>query len=244
MARECWAACLGGCNGLSREHVVSQIVIATECGCPVKMSGFRRMPTVSLPVSALTSRILCAKHNSDLSPLDAEAGRLNRYLRTLGRGDIEDLSVDGSLIDRWLLKTILNVLSAGWADETKWKPEPQLVRAIFGFVPIPEHMSFSAVDSDPGPTDDGFSLTISWTDLAPGVRFPVGAHVTMEGMCLFMPLRHDVLKNVRLLIEGGAEGMGRFHRTHVHRPAAIRIEGKTGTARVRFQWPNGRAEAT
>jgi hypothetical protein len=74
-----------------------------------------------LPISALRANVLCVRHNSAWSQLDAMAGRFFRALaelyddlgrRTLSRKPIWHL-FSGEELELWLLKTILGFFHAG-----------------------------------------------------------------------------------------------------------------------------------
>lgn len=74
-----------------------------------------------LPVSALTARILCARHNSQLSALDDEAAKVFRALRRFVDGNRDSVVlpdddfelVDGPRLEAWMLKTLFGLVSAG-----------------------------------------------------------------------------------------------------------------------------------
>lgn len=67
-------------------------------------------------ISSLTSKILCERHNSELSKLDAEAGRL---FRTLDAADKETkilppvTSFTGKLMERWFIKVLCGLAASG-----------------------------------------------------------------------------------------------------------------------------------
>src|SRR4051794_31716079 len=81
---DCWAACLGNCaDKPSREHIVSRGLFI---GDTVRVEGFHWCKTGPREVglASLTAKILCKKHNSDLSEVDtggAEAFNIFRQLR-------------------------------------------------------------------------------------------------------------------------------------------------------------------
>jgi len=110
----CYATGFGDCsNMLSREHYISKTVLeklninANLCvgGVPWLKKG----EVKSIPPASLTSKILCDRHNSSLSSLDAIAGKL--YNSLIDAGD--NINKIGSLIifcgydiERWLLKVL------------------------------------------------------------------------------------------------------------------------------------------
>src|ERR1700744_5970980 len=66
----CWAASLGDCEGkISREHLVSESLLP-EGGVMVSGLPWCKDEPKPLGNAALTGKILCQKHNSELSELD------------------------------------------------------------------------------------------------------------------------------------------------------------------------------
>jgi hypothetical protein len=119
----CWARSEGPCKGgISGEHIVSESILAKRvtvrgmhwCGEPV-----------TLPASVLVSNMLCRHHNSSLSPLDSEAGKVRKALAEAARlievrGQFQRhswspvrLSIRGDLLERWFIKTLINM---AWSD--------------------------------------------------------------------------------------------------------------------------------
>jgi len=123
----CWAACIGGCcDEQSREHWVSEAVFAAD---KVRVQGLRwckEEPSI-IGLANATSKVLCKTHNSALSPLDAAAGRafdamrdsmgtVNRHRATLmpwQRPAVERFKIDAGLLERWLVKTAINLALIG-----------------------------------------------------------------------------------------------------------------------------------
>lgn len=121
----CWASSLGDCTEkLSREHVVSQALFLGE---QVTVQGFPwcRNEAKKIGLSSLTAKILCRKHNSDLSQLDSAGARAFETLREMmrlsnvravlkpRRWTVERYLVDGPSLERWFLKTLINLAFEG-----------------------------------------------------------------------------------------------------------------------------------
>lgn len=117
----CWAAALGDCAGkLSREHTISECLFPSG---KVTVSGFDwcKGTEKTIGVSGLVRHILCEHHNSALSVLDSEmktwfevirqCAFLNdlRAERRENSWDIRHFQVDGRLLERWFLKTLINL---------------------------------------------------------------------------------------------------------------------------------------
>jgi hypothetical protein len=119
----CYLQCFNDCSGdISKEHYVSDTVLAElEHLNTVKIAGLPWIPREQFKKvgkSGLSSKILCRRHNSSLSPLDAEAGRL---VRTIGKFDSEFNTANpkpeiaifcGENIERWMLKTVCGMVAA------------------------------------------------------------------------------------------------------------------------------------
>ena len=119
----CYAASLCDCGScLSREHFVSHSILrkiedGNQCG--VKISGFPWMDDECgriFPPQALVSRVLCDRHNSALSGLDAVAERLFSALDEKNAAGSEQNLLylfNGHDIERWLLKVLCGFASSG-----------------------------------------------------------------------------------------------------------------------------------
>ena len=149
-ARSCWAAVLGDCDQkLSREHVVSRCLFEFN---EIVVQGFPWClnEPKSIGLSNLVAKILCKKHNSNLSELDSvaltafNAFRQSIHLNNV-RGrmkkpsawNVKIFRIDGPRFERWFLKTLIN-LSFGkeWPIGTGSHPDgtatDELVEAAFG----------------------------------------------------------------------------------------------------------------
>lgn len=129
---ECWARCLGGCEGrISGEHTVTESLWEGDRIC---VQGFQwcRPSYKEIPVRSFTSNILCERHNSRLSDIGVDgggasafdvfrqAGRVHEQRAAniedgfwTGRFDICEYDFNGSLLERWFLKTLINMELSG-----------------------------------------------------------------------------------------------------------------------------------
>ena len=134
---KCRARELGGCAGRqSGEHIISRC-LGTGRFVTVKGLPFCRSEPKAISWASATSNILCEKHNSELSPLDSEAGRFKdsmfrcltdtNILATKGlyRGP-ESIELSGNRFSRWIAKTYCNMLTVG-----KREPGPGFVAYSF-----------------------------------------------------------------------------------------------------------------
>lgn len=150
---------------ISREHWLSaniQRELASAKG-PALVSGAAWLHGATKPVgaNALASKILCARHNGALSPLDSIAGDFFRGVRdaqealalngpgSLGPADDYFLLANGPLIELWLLKLFLGgVASKTWSEPTSVRSKP-------GVIPLHEILWRGA----PWPTGWGLNST-------------------------------------------------------------------------------------
>ena len=115
------------------------------------MSGLHWCKDGPKPIgnAALTGKILCQKHNSELSELDygvkrsfdtlSEAWRLYDVRRKIinRRWTQKTFTVDGALLERWFLKTLINLSHGGqWivgeGTHAAGMPNEELVEIAFG----------------------------------------------------------------------------------------------------------------
>ena len=120
---------------MSKEHWISANmlrVISLKSASPgqFKVQGLRwQGDNVShLSVKGMQARILCQRHNSALSPLDAEAGEMFRVMQIYQKvmGSCQPINLfaifDGPSIERWLVKVLLGGLASqnvGIPDQSK-----------------------------------------------------------------------------------------------------------------------------
>ena len=250
---ECWASCLVNCSDQqSREHIVSESLFVDDL---VDVTGFpwcRETKRVS--VGTLTKKILCRNHNSMLSPVDkggAEAFKAFREAMGLARVrgalggrfmNIVKYRFDGPLLERWLLKTLVNIAYDGdkliGHSNAKGKPSDELVRIAFGI--------------DPFPGRAGLSFVV-----------PIGAQFTSVESLTAAPLVKEVesridgglflFRGFMMVLFFGAEGvptpligvnfMGvNFGKTQMnfHNDTIYVNAGKHRSQAIKIAWPDGK----
>ncbi len=117
--QKCWANSLGSCSGgWSKEHYFSECIL----GDHIEAYGFdwTGNKKVTIPTSSATAKILCKHHNEKLSVLDEQIKKIRDEIKSFFQqaGKYKDhdpkvkrtFSVNGSMFERWLLKTALNCL--------------------------------------------------------------------------------------------------------------------------------------
>ena len=149
---KCWAAVLGGCSSkVSREHIVSDALWSLPNINVVAFAWCKRAPR-RIGKHNLTVKHLCAFHNSALSPTDAEAQKAWITLRNCARlaeeraqhpatpWSLQSFQIDGTLLERWFLKTWINIAAVKENRQLTWvgtncvvaSPPQDIVRAAFG----------------------------------------------------------------------------------------------------------------
>ena len=252
LAMECWAACLGDCNDRqSGEHIVSRSLFVDE---EIDVTGFSWCrETKRIPVATLTKNILCKHHNSMLSPVDkggANAFKAFRESMALAsvRGklggrftNIVKHPFDGPMLERWLLKTVINIAYDGVKfighSNAKGMPSDELVRIAFGLDPFPGRAGLSFAV----PIGAQFRSVESLT-AAPLVKEP---EERIDG-CLFL------FRGFLMVLFFGAQGvptpligvqfmgvdLGRtqmnFHNDTIH----VNV-GKHRSQSIKIAWPDG-----
>src|SRR5580704_164600 len=146
---KCWAACLGDCSDrISREHLVSESLFPDQ---KIGVSGFDwcKGQDRYISISGLTSKILCEHHNNALSPVDEEGARAYRIAKEMvrlsyergkqkaHRWNIKRLAIDGPKMERWFLKTLINLSyerghPIGRDSRVPGRPSDRLVRVAYG----------------------------------------------------------------------------------------------------------------
>jgi hypothetical protein len=139
---------------ISGEHLVSKCLFPRG----VNVQGFRWCldETQSVGVNALRAKVLCERHNSNLSELDAAAldvwcvlreafERVDEKRRLIDAGvKPEFLSkryrLDGTRFERWCFKTMINMIASGsvrgFSDD--WEPGIGLARYVVDGSSLPE----------------------------------------------------------------------------------------------------------
>lgn len=220
---------------MSGEHVISSAVFSPGCGCPVVIEGVRRIRDGLPTANAEKSNILCRRHNSMLSPLDACVGKLSKFEADSSDPAFNDrLYLDGHLLERWLFKSLVNFAAAGWLGREKLKPAPEVVAAIFGQAPFPSDVGLYSVDGiDPGHRASGGVSVMPLYRILPEGASLAGAYFAVHGMALLASLDDRLASEIDAGLVPSVYG----HFTpgssrHLYRPGAIVIDRKEGPALV------------
>lgn len=171
----CWADKLGDCSEKqSKEHLVSKGLFEEDefyepsIVIPWGFNWCRDEPK-RISVSSFSSKILCEHHNNLLSSVDAEAIHAYNVFRKLWlaiqnpksilTNEVIYYEIDGYLLERWFLKTAINIL---YSDCGLDKPPIEFIELAFGLKRFPENIGLYMADSLRQPIyefDDGIKFT-------------------------------------------------------------------------------------
>jgi hypothetical protein len=193
---------------MSGEHIVSQSLFASEY---VDVSGFHwcKNETKRIGLASLTKNALCRAHNSRLSPLDARAAHAFDVLRQqtkLTNDRAKDpnrkyktitFSLNASTLERWLLKTLINVGYGGNhfigpKSLQEGYPSEDLVHVAFGNRKFPPENGLY-VASKTGMALN-FVDTVQIATLLKDQKYIHGARFTFRGVYMFLDLVPGGLK--------------------------------------------------
>jgi len=139
---QCYAAALKDCSqGISREHFVSDSLLKHIAGADtLTVAGF---PWISeggtrvLTPSSLASKMLCGRHNSALSELDAQAIRFFKAFDDLhlwGHLNEDVMLFNGHDLERWFLKILCGLAGSGNLEKVgKLDISSEWLEILFGY---------------------------------------------------------------------------------------------------------------
>lgn len=119
---------------MSKEHLISKSLFPEK---NIYVAGFEwcKFSEKRIGINALQRKYLCAKHNNDLSPTDETA---KNSITAFATGNSES-PLNGPLLERWLVKTAVNLsiggndhIGCGMAESKPSWPNPYLLAVAFG----------------------------------------------------------------------------------------------------------------
>ena len=146
---KCWANALGDCaGGMTLEHLISRNQFGNTT---VSVQGYPwcKDEPRTVGIGGVAARILCARHNNTTSPLDDAAGATLGALRLMmeradsmkaggPRPPRRTIRISGDHLERWLLKTTINLAlqarpapTGGIFDDTG-KPARRFIDIVYG----------------------------------------------------------------------------------------------------------------
>jgi hypothetical protein len=236
----CYAAGLGDCYGkVNREHYISQSVLK-QIG-DGKSVTIRNMPFLKkdtpkeIGIASLTANVLCERHNSTLSVLDAVGARMFAAMEAFIGGTEEALApeetirIDGDAFERWLLKLFCGGLFSGNIripefGRREGKPPPtELARVLFGMDKFRPYKGLYLQGGSPEKPiiTDGDVLKTSALHIS-GFEVLVGVRVWLFGF------RFD------LVAAGVSFGMPTAIKDASYRPAGL--SSASSNVLIEFEW--------
>jgi hypothetical protein len=170
--RKCWARSLGNCSdSLSREHTVTAGLFTADVVNVQGLSWCKDEPK-SIGLANATRKILCETHNSALSPVDSAAIAAFDVFRecvrlTDARESVKEtiwrvihMTIDGSSLERWFLKTLINLTTGGTQKVgpkslVPGEPSVDLIEIAFGLRQfVPNAGLYSSAEKGEGVTSE------------------------------------------------------------------------------------------
>jgi hypothetical protein len=120
---------------ISKEHFISEVLLRR-----IELDGLSKVAGLAwqspqtfnkIATKGLASHILCDRHNSRLSNLDAKIGMLVDDIQSIDRGRLktgQSVRTDGPNIERWMLKCLVGLSVSG---NIKNQVKPECVDLLF-----------------------------------------------------------------------------------------------------------------
>lgn len=142
---KCYLSHTNGCDTkITGEHCISHVLLnkIERQNKSIDVLGLSWLPKdylTSIGKKSLVSNVLCSSHNANLSPLDNSIGEL---VEAISQIDAEYLKpdpagcqfkIDGSCIERWILKTLLGLAHSGQIKQRSgelFKIKPECVNLL------------------------------------------------------------------------------------------------------------------
>jgi hypothetical protein len=227
---------------MSKEHVFSRSIFEPGRG-DIAVQGMVNMPDGSIGGDWPKARILCAHHNSALSPLDSEAKKLADGLRKGLAGSGQTVvHLSGVLLERWVLKTVINQMVSGLGSQEKWKPAPQWVQIAFGRALMPPGLGLYSlrVENYLPHSNEQAMVTPAWSRQLepPGPAQLMGATVYFHGAAFFLLLNAMFLDALKLgrVPPGNSALPITFDRLKYHPIGTHTQDGQGRTTTARLDW--------
>ncbi len=242
MGLDCWASALGDCaRGKSREHYISDGIFDSESVTAIGLSWCRHEP-LTIGMKSAVAKILCEKHNSDLSDFDAEAAKLSRFLVTnvLDQPLAESaITLSGKRLEKWALKTFLNlgyIRGLHREQSNRLDPPPHLVRYIFHDDPVADGIGLYFVTGKI--SNENYSAGLWWNVIQNPLKMTeiFGMVFTFFGVRFAIsipPIRAE--KKIGSL--GEINGFDYSTANIVYRPSNISLSSnKAALKRIDLEW--------
>jgi len=136
----CYARSLGGCDSISLEHITTKGIFGDASS--VVSYGMGTPDGKRIGINSAGAKILCRAHNAKLSVLDDEIVKLsNATAQHWDSPKTSSVAIDGSLIERWMLKVIVGVAAAGLIDGRRMLASDTAIHQLFALEPLNERFA-------------------------------------------------------------------------------------------------------
>lgn len=230
----CYAHSLNDCSShISKEHYFSKSILEIFSPSSIDVSNFAWLDkgkSKSLSINALSSKVLCERHNEALSPLDTLAKKF--FSVALGKaGDQWAIVLDGFELERWMLKLYCGCLSSGLFTYQgkplpKELPSTTLLETLFYRKPIPQGRGLLCVLEKLGEYRSGM---IAWGPLI---------HEDLGLIGLDFRIEYIRLQFSFVSVADSDREMSRTKGIRYH-PNSIIVSGKDVYRELHFGWPEG-----
>lgn len=226
----CYAERLGNCAGtLTLEHWISRSVLELA-GTRLLVKGLpRQQRTKRIGAGAVASRILCKRHNEELSSIDAAgttfvSGIHASFTESLAQLSDKAIEIPGKLLELWLLKVLCGHLTIH-----RFSIAPALIEILFGRASWPTGEGLYVLMPTNGDAAWRFQLVRVGLIFNDGRTRVVGAKFGLGGLAF-------ILAFGKPRTELGVEAQ--------YRPGAIVFEREGRSHRYTFPWDDGDRHGT
>lgn len=242
MSFDCWASVLRDCGrGKSREHYISDGIFDGQTVTAFGLPWCRDKP-LTIGMRGAVAKILCVKHNSNLSEFDAEAAKLSKFLV----GNVLDdplaeasITLNGRHLEKWALKTFFNlgyIRGLHREQPNRLDPPPHLVRHLFSNEPVAEGVGLYFVTGKVSNHD--FGPGVWWNAIQnPSNKAEIyGMTFTFFGIRFVVSIP-SVRAEQRIAAMGQVNGFDYASAKILYRPPNIGLTSSTaGLKRIDLQW--------
>jgi hypothetical protein len=139
----------------------------------------------SVTANSLKSNVLCKKHNSELSDVDATGVQFCNYLRNI-KSRQNNLTLDYNAVERWMLKLLCGFGASGYIKGlAKWLPSREWLDILFLSKNLPDGIGLYYLLSNKRLTGSSDELGV-WPITTDDLQTLIGFHFLLAGyMFLF-----------------------------------------------------------
>jgi hypothetical protein len=215
--RKCYFAFTNDCDRkISREHIISRVVLSKISDKQINVTKNGVTTTYSLDSSSLTTKRMCRRHNTAINPIDYQAGRFIEAVIRAQNVALNKANTNQRLflfhgfdLERWLLKTLLNVYySRQSVDPQKFVLPSNLMNYFF----YPLKPPFGVYIPSLLDNEARYSMQISpmtQVNLYVEGNLVCGLTISLAGL------------ELRFLVAGHPETVEKFSYQNVYRPEYI-----------------------